>query len=194
MPVAATMPNITNPAPPSTKVGSDSTSAAILGSRPSTIRITPPATHTNRLFTPVTPTSPTFCEKLVYGKVLKIPPISVPRPSVRRPAVKAFWSIFRSVMSPSARNMPVLSIITTTITRLMVTISTGSNTGAAISNGSTKSNQPALATLSKFIRPMAVAMTPPMTMPSSTEMLATKPRAYLAISKMDTSTTPAMAM
>ena len=40
--------------------------AAILGSMPSTIMITmPPATQTQRLFTPVTPTSPTFCEKLV---------------------------------------------------------------------------------------------------------------------------------
>ena len=46
MPVAATMPNITSPAPPSTTVGSDSTSAAIFGSRPSTTMIAPPATQT----------------------------------------------------------------------------------------------------------------------------------------------------
>ena len=46
MPVAATMPNITSPAPPSTNGGTDSTSAAILGSRPSTIMMTPPATQT----------------------------------------------------------------------------------------------------------------------------------------------------
>ena len=65
MPVAATMPNITSPAPPSTTVGSDSTSAPIFGIRPSTIMITPPATQTKRERTPVTPTSPTFCEKLV---------------------------------------------------------------------------------------------------------------------------------
>ena len=65
MPVASTMPNMTMPAPPSTTVGSDSTSAAILGSRPSTMRMMPPATQTKRLFTPVTATSPTFCEKLV---------------------------------------------------------------------------------------------------------------------------------
>ena len=65
MPVAATMPNMTMPAPPSTTVGKASTSAPILGIRPSTTRIAPPATHTKRLRTPVTPTSPTFCEKLV---------------------------------------------------------------------------------------------------------------------------------
>ncbi len=45
-----------------------------------------------RFLMPVTATSPTFCEKLVWGKVLKMPPISMPRPSV---------------ISPSAKNMPV---------------------------------------------------------------------------------------
>ena len=65
MPVAATMPNITSPAPPSTNCGMDSTKAAIFGSRPSTIMIRPAATQTQRLFTPVTPTRPTFWLKLV---------------------------------------------------------------------------------------------------------------------------------
>ena len=46
MPVAATMPNITSPAPPSTTVGSASTSAPIFGISPSTIMIAPPATQT----------------------------------------------------------------------------------------------------------------------------------------------------
>ena len=45
-PVAATMPNMTRPAPPSTKVGTASTSAPIFGMRPSRIMITPPATQT----------------------------------------------------------------------------------------------------------------------------------------------------
>ncbi|MCY1561017.1 hypothetical protein D9M68_982260 [compost metagenome] len=84
--------------------------------------------------------------------------------------------------------------MTTTITRLMVRIRMGSNTGAAISNGSTMSNQWALATFSNVIRPAAVAITPPITMPSSTEMLATKPLAYLAISRMAARTMAAMPM
>ena len=71
MPVAATMPNITNPAPPKTTVGKDSTKAAILGITPKMIKMMPPATQTKRLFTPVTATKPTFCEKLVYGNVLQ---------------------------------------------------------------------------------------------------------------------------
>ena len=86
--------------------------------------------------------------------------------------------------------MPVDSIMTS----VMVTIRIGSKIGRAISKGSTRSNQLALATFSKPIMPAAVAMTPPMTMPSSTEMLATKPRAYLAISRMETSTMAAMPM
>jgi hypothetical protein len=65
MPVAATMPNITMPAPPSTKVGTDSTSCASFGVRPSSSRMTPPATATQRERTPVTPTRPTFCENEV---------------------------------------------------------------------------------------------------------------------------------
>ena len=81
------------------------------------------------------------------------------------------------VMSDKARNMPVDSIITTIITSVMVRIRMGSNTGPAISNGSTRSNHWALATFSNDIRPMATAITAPMTMPSSTEMLARKPLA-----------------
>ena len=61
-PVAATMPNITRPAPPSTTSGTASTSAAIFGSSPSTSMMAPPATVTQRERTPVTPTRPTFCE------------------------------------------------------------------------------------------------------------------------------------
>ena len=66
MPVAATMPNITSPAPPSTTVGSDSTSAAILGSRPSTIRISA-AGHADEAAAHAghRRPGPTFCEKLV---------------------------------------------------------------------------------------------------------------------------------
>ncbi len=64
-PVAATMPNITSPAPPSTTTGTASTSAAILGKSPSRSMMTPPATVTQRERTPVTPTRPTFCEKEV---------------------------------------------------------------------------------------------------------------------------------
>lgn len=42
--------------------------------RPITTRIAPPATQTQRLRTPVTPTSPTFCENDVQGTVLNNPP------------------------------------------------------------------------------------------------------------------------
>ena len=124
----------------------------------------------------VTPTSPTFCEKLVYGNVLKMPPISVPRPSVRRPRARSSWSSGLPVMSDSARNMPVDSIITTIITSVMVRIMTGSNVGMPNAKGVTTSNHAALPTLSKLILPIATATTQPAMMPSSTATLETKPR------------------
>ena len=120
--------------------------------------------------------------------------MSVPRPSVRSPRVRSSWLTLRSVISPSARNMPVDSIITTIITSVMVRIRMGSKIGMAISSGSTRSNHSALLTLSKFISPISVATTAPMTMPSSTEILATKPLANLAISRMDRSTSAEMPM
>jgi len=61
-PVAATMPNITRPAPPSTTSGTASTSAASFGNRPSSSMMPPPVTVTQRERTPVTLTKPTFCE------------------------------------------------------------------------------------------------------------------------------------
>ena len=121
-----------------------------------------------------------------------MPPISVPKPSVRSPAASAFWSTLRPVISPSARNMPVDSIITTIITSVMVRIRIGSKVGVAISNGSTMSKSGALTTLSKFILPVIVATTPPMTMPINTAMFETKPLAKRAISRIDTSTSAAI--
>ena len=88
--------------------------------------------------------------------------------------------------------MPVDSIITTIITKVMVRMSTGSNTGMPNWNGMTTPNHSALPTLSKFIKPMAEATTPPMTMPNSTEILAMKPLAYFEINKIEASTKAAM--
>ena len=88
--------------------------------------------------------------------------------------------------------MPVDSIITTIITRVMVRMRTGLKMGAAISKGSTRSNHWALATFSNDIIPMPTATTAPMMMPSSTEILAMKPLPNLAISRMDSSTRPEM--
>ena len=114
---------------------------------------------------------------------MKMPPISVPRPSVRRPAASSGWLIFLPVRSDHARNMPVDSIITTIITSVMVRIITMSKVGMPKAKGVTRSNQCALPTLSKFILPIAMATAQPATMPSRTEMLATKPLAYLTSSR-----------
>ena len=95
-------------------------------------------------------------------------------------------------MEPSARNMPVDSIITTTMISDMVRIIMMSKRGMPKWKGSTMSNQAAWSIFSKVMMPAAEAAMAPTTMPSSTEILATKPRAYLTISRMDSSTTAAM--
>ena len=121
-----------------------------------------------------------------------MPPMKVPMPSVRSPRVSAAWSTLRPVISPRARNMPADSIITTTMTMLMVTMATRSNFGIPKAKGMTTSNQGAAATLAKPIRPIPQATAQPATMPTRTETLARKPRAYLVTSRISTSTPPAM--
>ena len=71
MPLAATVPNSTMPAPPRTGVGTAATTRPRTGSRPRITRITPPALTTKRLLTPVMATSPTFWAKALWVKELK---------------------------------------------------------------------------------------------------------------------------
>ena len=58
-----------------------------------------------------------------------MPPRTVPTPSARRPLVSSLESTFLPVISPSARNMPVDSTITTIMTMHMVRIDQKSNVG-----------------------------------------------------------------
>ena len=60
---------------------------------------------------------------------------------MRRPAARLPWVIFLPVMSLSARNMPVDSIITTIITSVMVRIRIGSKIGMPKWNGGISANQ-----------------------------------------------------
>ncbi len=90
--------------------------------------------------------------------------------------------------------MPVDSIMTTIITRVMVRIITRSKVGMPKWKGVMRPNHAASATLSKVILPSATARAAPITMPRRTEMLATKPRAKRAIRRIETSTMAEMAM
>ena len=65
MPTAATVPNMTSAAPPSTEAGMLATIAPALGSRPSRIMMPPAVATTHRLLTLVSRTSPTFSAKQV---------------------------------------------------------------------------------------------------------------------------------
>ena len=65
MPTTATLANIAREAPPMTGEGMAATIAAALGSRPRMIMKTPAAVTTQRDFTRVRRTRPTFCAKQV---------------------------------------------------------------------------------------------------------------------------------
>ncbi|MNC82363.1 hypothetical protein D3C75_1358410 [compost metagenome] len=65
MPEAATDPNMTIIAPPSTAFGTTVVSAASFGSSPSTIIIPPAAKITLRVLTRVSDSNPTFWENAV---------------------------------------------------------------------------------------------------------------------------------
>lgn len=124
--------------------------------------------------------------------MLNTPPRIVPTPSARSPAASRGWLIRCPTMSPSARNIPVDSIITTIITSVMVRIITGSKVGIPKWNGRIGANQAAAATFSKCIIPIDAARSPPTTIPISTAMLDRKPRPKRAISRIVASTTPAI--
>ena len=140
-PLAATMPNSATPAPPSTGSGMPSTTAAILGSRPSSTRMMPAPVATWRVLTPVMATSPTFCANAVYGNVLKTPPITVPSPSARSPSASLPGVIFSSTISPTATMSPVVSVMMTiaTISRAMTELTW--KLGSPNWNGVTMPNQ-----------------------------------------------------
>ena len=191
-PVAATMPNITMPAPPSTNEGTDATMCAIFGNRPSAMRITPPMAATKRDRTPVTVTSPTFCENDVYGNVLNTPPITVPRPSARRPRVRSSVESFLPVISASARNMPVDSTRVINITMHIEAMAPKWKVGMPKCSGVMTATQSASVMPAKLTLPNAMAMRVPITMPSSTAMLPIRPRPYFVSNRMITSTASAM--
>ena len=117
------------PAPPSTAFGMLATTAANLGNKPNRIKITPDAATTKRLLTRVTAIRPTFCANAVYGKLLRIPPITVERPSARIMDANSLRPIFLSTISPIAILSPVVSTITTSITIIIEMTDAQSNVG-----------------------------------------------------------------
>ena len=90
--------------------------------------------------------------------------------------------------------MPVDSIITTIMTSVMVRIITGSKIGRPKRKGVISSNQSARSTWSKCMSPMEAASTAPTMIPSSTEILARKPRANFITRMIVVSTTAEIAM
>src|SRR5215831_8636713 len=168
IPLAATVPNIAIAAPPSTGCGMAAMISPSTGSRPSTTRIPPANATTYRLCTPVNPTSPTFCEKAVYGNVLNTPPRKVDSPSARSPSPSVRASTGLSTSSPTARMSPVVSVIVTSITTTIDTIAATSKIGNPKWNGVLMPRILASDTPEKSVNPNGIATTVPSTIPTST--------------------------
>ena len=92
--------------------------------------IPPAVATTQRLFTPLRLTRPTFSAYAVYGKVLKMPPSAEERPSARRPPTIVASSASLPTISPTAIRSPVVSIIDTIITISIVTTTLNAKVGA----------------------------------------------------------------
>ena len=107
--------------------------------------------------------------------MLNTPPRIAPTASPRRPRTIARRSSGRPTISPTAKNMPSDSTITTIITRHMVAMDAHSNRGRPNWNGMTRPARGAAATPAKLILPRAAATTQPATTPSSTAVLLSSP-------------------
>ena len=102
MPTTATVANNASAAPPSTECGIPATMAAVFGSTPRMIMMPPAAAITQRLFTWVSRTRPTFSEKQVYGNEFMTPPMVVASPSARSALGMSSFLIRLPTISPVA--------------------------------------------------------------------------------------------
>ncbi|CPU65191.1 Uncharacterised protein [Mycobacteroides abscessus] len=130
MPDAATEPNRTTPAPPRTGVGTAATTRPRTGSRPRITRIAPPAPTTNRDFTPVMATRPTFCANADCVKDPKNGDTMDDAMSARRPSAMRLRFTLVPTISPTAMMSAVVSVRVTRMTMSMEMIAAISNVGA----------------------------------------------------------------
>ena len=131
---------------------------------------------TYRLYTRVVATAPTFCEKTVSTKALKIPPRTPDIPSATSPRARsAFFKGF-PVISLTASMLAVDSAKTTAMTILIATTAVTGNSGAPKWNGIGKPTQASRRTPLRSIRPIGMAITVPITSAISTPSCVHIPR------------------
>lgn len=117
-----------------------------------------------------------FCAKALHMKPLKIGLMALPRVSARSPAAMVFSSAGLSTISPRASMSAVDSVMETTMTTQSEMIAASANCGGPKWKGVGKPMMSASATGPKSVAPNGIAMTVPMTRPSSTAICLTKPR------------------
>ena len=163
MPEAATVPKRTMPAPPSTGDGIAATTPPMTGSRPSTTRMTPPAVTTNRDFTPVIATRPTFCANADCVNELNTGETAEESMSARRPFAMRFESTFVLTISPTAMMSAVVSAKVTMMTMNIEMIAAAEKVGMPNANGSGNAKMPRSRTFEKSAQPKIRQTTVPTT-------------------------------
>src|SRR5690606_8246201 len=110
MPAAATVPNSTIPAPPSTGYGTAAITRPTTGNSPSTSRIAPPAVTPNRDRTPLLATRPTFWARADCGNELNTGATADESMSARSPSAIRRESTLVPITSPTAMMSAVVSV------------------------------------------------------------------------------------
>ncbi|ALE77313.1 hypothetical protein WY02_01125 [Pseudonocardia sp. AL041005-10] len=169
IPLAATVPNSTMPAPPSTGCGIAENTADAIGESPSTSRSSPPAATANRLRIPVSATSPTFWANAVAGKELNTGATTEAAMSARSPSPTRRASTRVSTTSPTARMSAVVSTMITRTTMTIETVAPTVNSGVPNANGAGSAATLAPPTPEKSLSPATSATTVPTSRPSSTD-------------------------
>lgn len=176
MPLAATVPKSTIPAPPRTGCGTSETTAPSTGKSPSRTSSPPPVATTKRLRIPVSATSPMFWAKALAAKPLKTGLTAVARPSARSPAARVLSSASRSTIRPRASMSAVDSVMATTMTMHSEAIAAASKIGAPKWKGEGRAKIRASCTAPKSASPSGKASRVPTARPTSRESCCQKPR------------------
>src|SRR5262245_42820570 len=169
MPEAATVPNSTSPAPPSTGYGIAATTRPSTGNTPRIIKITPPAVTTKRLLTPVIATRPTFWAKALWVNPLKIGETIEEPMSARRPLPIRFRSTGVLTISPTARMSAVVSVRITSTTIVIDRTPAKVKVGSPNANGAGNATIGPFPTPEKLAMPTIAAATVPTTIANSTD-------------------------
>ena len=166
----------------------------MIGNRPRTTRIRPPALTTKRLLMPVMATSPTFWAKALWVKELKTGEMRLEIMSARSPLPMRLESTSVSTISPTARMSAVVSVRMTSVTISIEMMAGSSKVGQPKAKGAGKAKIGPLPMPEKSAMPVKTAISVPMTMASRMDRREMVALPSLLSSRTTSRVTPARPM